>query len=84
MLSAANLAKGGLMDSLEGLPAYTQARYNAFYGSKHRKAPTLPKAAFMDSLAGLPAYTPLQKGSMSRSNTSAPRLRRTYCSTLSS
>ncbi len=44
----------------------------------------LPNAAFMDSLAGSPAYTPEQKGSMRRSNTSAPRLRRTNCSTDSS
>mmetsp|Transcript_23311 Transcript_23311/g.69238 ORF Transcript_23311/g.69238 Transcript_23311/m.69238 type:complete len:203 (-) Transcript_23311:294-902(-) len=43
-----------------------------------------PKAAFMESLEGSPAYTPEQKGSMRRSKTSAPRLRRINCSTLSS
>mmetsp|Transcript_3878 Transcript_3878/g.7568 ORF Transcript_3878/g.7568 Transcript_3878/m.7568 type:complete len:223 (+) Transcript_3878:545-1213(+) len=43
-----------------------------------------PNAAFMDSCAGSPAYTPEQKGSMSRSNTSPPKLRRMNCSTLSS
>jgi hypothetical protein len=46
--------------------------------------PTLPNAAFMERFLGLPAYTPLQKGSISRSKTSSPRLRLTYCSTLSS
>lgn len=45
---------------------------------------TLLNAAFMLSFAGLPAYTPEQKGSMSLSNTSAPRLRLINCSTLSS
>ncbi len=45
---------------------------------------TLLKAACMDSLDGSPAYTPEQKGSMRRSKTSAPRLRRMNCSTDSS
>uniref|UniRef100_A0A7C9AZJ3 Uncharacterized protein n=1 Tax=Opuntia streptacantha TaxID=393608 RepID=A0A7C9AZJ3_OPUST len=48
------------------------------------KVHTFPNAAFILNFAGSPAYTPEQKGSIKRSNTSSPRLRRTNSSTDSS